>query len=160
MVLPPFEYDYDLSFNKSSRRLTAMLKGYWDFAKGEKNFPSQEDIKHYHLRNVWDKCFIVKADNSCMSSDDYKYIYLGEKVIKAFGEDLTNMTVEKMHAPEAAHLATRYEKVLASKVPVYDSGSLSLVNGKTVSYRQILLPLGDNGITIKAILGGISHKVS
>ena len=155
-----FEYDYDLNFNKSSRRLTAMLKSYWDFARGDKNFPSEGDIKHRHLKEVWDKCFIVKADNSCMSSDDYKYIYLGEKVIKAFGEDLTDMTIEKMQAPEAAHLAERYEKVLASKIPVYDSGILSLVNGEKVSYRQILLPLGDNGITIRAILGGISHKIS
>jgi hypothetical protein len=137
-----------------------MLKGYWDFARGERNFPYQDDIKPHHLESVWDKFFIVKADNSCISSDDYKYIYLGEKVIKAFGEDLTNMTIEKMQAPEASHLAQRYEKVLASKVLVYDSGSLSLINGEKVFYRQILLPLGDNGITIKAILGGISHKIS
>jgi len=70
------------------------------------------------------------------------------------------MTIEKMHAPEAVHLAEKYEKVLATKLPVYDSGELHLENGKTVLYRQILLPLGENGITITAILGGISYKIA
>lgn len=157
MALPPLTYD--LSFNQSSRRITSILKNYWNYVKEQRTFPSEDEIKQNDIPEIWDNCFIVRADNTCYSTDDYKYIYMGQNVKKAFGEDLTGMTIEKMHAPEAVHLAQKYEKVLASKAPIYDSGQLHLDSGKTVLYRQILLPLGENGITIKAILGGISYKI-
>lgn len=158
MAIPPLTYD--LSFNRSSRRITSVLKNYWEYVKDDRSFPSISEVQKHDIKNIWDNCFMVKADNSCMSPDDYQYIYLGENVKKAFGEDLTGMTIEKMHAPEVVHLAEKYEKVLATKLPVYDSGELHLENGKTVLYRQILLPLGENGITITSILGGISYKIS
>jgi len=158
MALPPLTYD--LGFNKSSRRITTILKGYWEYIKDDKSFPSMSDVHKSEIPEIWENCFLVKADNTCISPDDYQYILMGENVKKAFGEDLTGMTIEKMHAPEAVHLAEKYEKVLATKLPVYDSGELHLENGKTVLYRQILLPLGENGISIDAILGGISYKIS
>ena len=158
MAIPPLTYD--LSFNRTSRRITSILKNYLEYIKDDKSFPSISEVQKQEILNIWDNCFMVKADNSCMSPDDYQYIYLGENVKKAFGEDLTGMAIEKMNAPESGHLAEKYEKVLATKLPVYDSGELHLENGQTVLYRQILLPLGEKGITISAILGGMSYKIS
>jgi hypothetical protein len=158
MALPPLTYD--LSFNKSSRRITSILKDYWEYIKEQRSFPSLSEINKEEISEIWSNCFIVKADNSCYSPDDYEYVSLGDNVKKAFGEDLTGMTIEQMQLPEAKHLAEKYEKVLATKLPVYDAGELSLENDQSVLYRQILLPLGENGITIKAIIGAMSYKIS
>ena len=158
MAIPPLTFD--LSFNKKSRRITTILKDYWEYTKHTRPFPTAGEVQKADLEEIWDNCFLVKADNSCVRPEDYEYIYLGKNVITAFGEDLTGMHIEDMHVPEASHLAEEYEKVLATKLPVYDSGELHLENGKTVLYRQILLPLGQNGITITSIIGGISYKIS
>jgi len=75
MPLPPLSYD--LSFNKSSRRITTIIKKHWEFIKNDRSFPSESEIHKSQLEKVWENCFIVKADNSCVSHEDYKYIFMG-----------------------------------------------------------------------------------
>lgn len=140
------------------KRITIRLKQYWDLLREERAFPSEKEINQEDIQSIWDNCFIVKADNSC-KKEDYQYKYLGTNIIIASGEDLTGRKVCALNAPEAGHLANKYEKVLATKRPVIDEGSITLSKREVVQYRQILLPLGDDGINITSILGGMSYRI-
>lgn len=142
----------------SDKRVTVQLRKYWDFLKEERAFPAESEINQRELANIWANCFIVKADNSC-KTEDYEYKYLGENIVKAYGADITGLKINSLAAPEAPHLAEKYENVLALKRPVLDEGEITLSKTSVIKYRQILLPLGDDGININAILGGMSYKI-
>jgi hypothetical protein len=142
----------------TDKRITVVLRKYWDYLREERAFPSEREINPAEIEYIWDNCFIVEAHNNSRK-EDYIYKYIGRKIIDAYGEDLTGMAVGKMVAPEAGHLADEYEKVLGIKRPVFDEGTLKAPNNGVIKYRQILLPLGENGIKITAILGGMSYKV-
>jgi hypothetical protein len=116
-----------------------------------------QNVRPEAISEIWANCFIVEASNNS-KKEDYKYLYLGEKIIEAYGQDLTGMKVDALVCPQVEHLETEYEKVLAFKRPVEDEGELD-VGGRHIKYRQILLPLGDDGVNINAILGGFSYKV-
>ena len=139
-------------------RITTRLKHYWDIARGDKFFPSEKDIKPSEIQEIWHNCFIVKADNSC-KKEDYVYKHLGHNIIKAYGSDLTGLAVHAIANVEASHLADKYELVLARKTFVMHEDELNLPGNEILKYRQILLPLGNNGINITAILGGMSYKI-
>lgn len=154
MDLPPvFSTNLDLE-----KRITIRLKKYWDLLRDDRNFPAEREISSKDIKNMWDNCFIVKADNSC-KKEDYKYKYLGSNIIKISGSDLTGLKINSLKAPEAGHLANQYEKVLATKLPVFDDGTITLSKEEVIKYRQILLPLGDDGVNITSILGGMSYRI-
>lgn len=142
----------------TDKRITVVLRKYWDYLREERAFPTEREINPAEIADIWENCFIVEANNNSRK-EDYIYKYIGKKIIQAYGEDLTGMAVDKMVAPEAGHLAEEYEKVLGIKRPVLDEGTLKAPNKGVIKYRQILLPLGENGIKITAILGGMSYKV-
>ena len=114
-----------------------------------------EDYSRYN-NTVFNKHFTCLINKN---NEDYKYKYLGTNIIKAYGEDLTGLNVNRMAAPEAGHLAEKYETVLALKRPVIDEGEITLSKIEVIKYRQILLPFGDDGINISSIFGGMSYKV-
>lgn len=145
---------------RPEKRITAILKKYWDDLLNGRRFPAENEVKSSDLADIWDNCFIVKADNSS-KKDDYQYTYLGQNIIKAYGKDLTGLNIKSstLAAPEASHLANEYERVLALKRPVMDTGEMNISKDEVLKYRQILLPLGDDGVNITAILGGMSYKV-
>jgi hypothetical protein len=144
--------------NDSDKRITIILKKYWDYLREGTAFPSEREIQPDAIAQIWDNCFVVVANNSSRP-EDYVYKYIGKKIIAAYGEDLTGLTVDNMVSPQAGHLAQEYDKVLAIKRPVLDDGEFKSPNKKLIKYRQILLPLGENGITITSIIGGMSYKV-
>jgi len=139
-------------------RITTRLKKYWDFLRGDKFFPSEKDIKPQEIESIWNNCFVVKADNSCRK-EDYRYKHPGKDIIKAYGSDLTGLTVDSIASVEASHLADKYELVLARKTFVMHEDEFNTPNNEILKYRQILLPLGEDGVNITAILGGMSYKI-
>lgn len=143
---------------ESEKRITIRLKKYWDFHREDRSFPSEKEVNSKDLQDVWDNCFIVKADNSC-KKEDYKYKYIGPNIIKISGGDLTGCKVNTLKALEAEHLSNQYERVLATKRPVLDEGLITLSKKEVFKYRQILLPLGDDGVNITSILGGMSYRI-
>jgi hypothetical protein len=148
-----------LSLEKGSdKRITVILKKYWDYLREGAAFPSEREIQPEAIAQIWDNCFIVEANNSSRK-EDYVYKYIGKNIINAYGEDLTGLTVDKMVSPDVGHLAEEYEKVLARKGPVTDEWEFKSADKRLIKYRQILLPLGENGVTITSIIGGMSYKV-
>lgn len=156
MTLPPLTLDMHES--GSEQRVTIRAKKYWQSLKDNLAFPSEMAINNDDIKEIWDNCFIVKANNET-DPKNYKYKYIGKNLIDAYGQDLTDVNVGNIVSKQAERMVLDFEKVLATKSPVLDEAELKLENGQEIRYRQILLPLGENGVNITAILGGMSYKI-
>lgn len=139
-------------------RLTTILMNYWKAIKKEMAFPAEEDVNPAEIKDIWDCCFIVEANNFMMVKDFF-YKYLGDGIRSAYLKDLSGHSLDHVVAPKIEKLASEYERVLATKAPVYQEGSIPLKNGKVIKFRQVLLPLGDDGVNITSIMGGFSYKI-
>jgi hypothetical protein len=56
-------------------------------------------------------------------------------------------------------LSSRFAQVMATMAPALDEGEFTTTHGRTVLYRQCLLPLGNEEKGVEAIFGGMNYKV-
>jgi hypothetical protein len=105
----------------------------------------------------WEDCFIVQTHDIARGKD-YHYTYIGSNIIKAYGEDLTGVSVHSFTSPQADNLALKYEEVLATQVPIINEGDFVNAKNIRVRYRQCLVPLGRNG-KVDTIIGAMRYKM-
>ncbi len=142
-----------------SRRITDIILEYWKEMKRDALFPNEDAIDPNMLREIWDNCFLVQT-RDIISHGAYSYTYIGKNIIEAYGQDLTGMSIKHFVSPQASHLQTVYDKILGSRQPLLDEGTFKNSQGKTVKYRQCLVPLGAKGSSdIESILGGMRYKI-
>ncbi len=140
-----------------NRRITEQVLAYWNDLKGDKAFPSFNDITPEGMEDLWPDCFVLKVffpHSMARRPNDYEFIYLGENVIPLFGEEINNP--KALPFPEKV-IAT-YQDVVDTRSAITDDGEFENMRNERVKYRQILLPLGPEDEMIDHILGGIRHK--
>ncbi len=138
------------------RRITLRLVAYWERVRGNKVMPCEADINPDDIEDLWDDCFLVHAQD--LLQPDYNYTYLGTNVAYMYAEGIKNGGIDSLENFNASKLSKGYQKVIDTKKPVLEEGGLTNALGRTVLYRQCLLPLG-NGDSVEAILGGIRYKI-
>ena len=155
-----FSFEKLASYNKilKERRISGKLNRYWKKLSGQKPFPAEHDINPSDIEDMWDYCFIIKADNSCQKGD-FEYKYLGQNISNAYRGELYQVNIDALINMNAGHLEHEYEKVLAWKRPVISNSETTIGMDKLLKYRQILLPLGDDGVNINAIIGCMSYRI-
>ena len=70
------------------RRISERLLSLWEELRGDHPIPLEKDLDIQRLSDYWDSCFIVEITHRA-DERDYKYSYLGESIIDAYGDDLT-----------------------------------------------------------------------
>lgn len=142
-----------------NRRSPEILIAHWDRLRGERQFPSEEDLNMEALDDLgfWEDCFIIQTRDIAQQKD-YNYTYIGSHITKAYGEDLNGVSVYSFTSPQADNLALKYEEVLETRVPVIDEGDFMNAKNIRVRYRQCLVPLGRDN-TIDTILGAMRYKL-
>jgi hypothetical protein len=137
------------------RRIPLRLLAYWEKLRDGREMPSESDVVPDDIRDLWDNCFIIHLKD--VKSSNYRYSYLGRKIIEAYRSGISdNSSVESM-IPSAGML-DGYVTVQKTHKPLIEAGEFSTINNHPVRYRQCLLPLGD-GKEVKAILGALHMKV-
>lgn len=155
----PFEQISNYSKLHKERRMSGRLTRYWTKLSDGRMFPAESEVKPALISDMWDYCFIVKADNSC-KKEDYKYKYLGQKITDSYSRgDLKNTVVNALANLNPGFLDQEYEKVLAWKRPVICNSENTIGAKKIIRFRQVLLPLGDDGVNINAILGCMTYRI-
>lgn len=134
------------------RRLTHRLVGYWERVRAGRIMPSETDINPDDLAELWDDCFLVHTSD--LKMEDYNYIYLGVNIAHMY-QDGVKGDLEHFNASK---LSKSFQKVIDTKKPVLEEGGIVNASGRTVLFRQCLLPLGKNN-EVEAILGGIRYKL-
>src|SRR5688500_9946600 len=79
------------------RRLTMRLRTYWDTVRKTQPIP---DYSHFNFGTIGDLrpyCFTLTIDSEGEKAADgqhsLKYIYMGDMLIKMYGQDLTGKTL-------------------------------------------------------------------
>ncbi len=134
------------------------LLGHWQDSQGEGGFPSLDAILKRDLGDILPSIFVLKVP-----ADAGEPAFAGARVGKLFaGEVSGNLTGRPVSAvPEGTLLEQAvgiYDEVLARKVPITRGGEFDHVQGGTVLYRSIILPLSEGQGTIDFLLGAANSR--
>jgi hypothetical protein len=155
----PFNKFSHYSKLAKERRISGRLTKYWAKLSDGRMFPAEIEINPSVISDMWDYCFIVKADNSC-KKEDYQYRYLGQKITDAYKSELRGINIQTLVSTDPGNTDQEYEKVLAWKRPVINNSESTIGMNRVIRFRQVLLPLGDDGINITSILGCMSYRIT
>ena len=139
------------------RRITLRLLAYWNEIRGDRPFPSENDIDPDRLEDVWDYCFLVQV-RDLKNTQDYNYTYLGSAIVQAYKGALAEDACAAIVSPNASSLNAAFQRVLSTHAPVIEEAEFNNLRGQVIKFRQILLPLA-HGTHIDAIFGGMRFKV-
>lgn len=137
------------------QRLTRRLLNYWQLIRKMKDYP---DIVHFNtsaVEDVWGNCLRLSLEPP---KDIYRYEYMGDKIIKIYGKDLTGTTLEQA-TPKFPGLSL-HQKIhdAAMGIPVEDEGHFLKENGAMVKYRACLLPFGNPQMGVTHVIIGLSCR--
>lgn len=140
------------------RRITLRLMAYWEFLRGDRPFPKENDIDPEAIADLWDSCFLVQV-RDLTNVLDYNYSYLGKDISEAYLGGLQARDPGcHIASPNARSLSHGYDKVLETKQPYIEEGEFINLSGARVKFRQILFPIGA-GDEVEAIFGGMRFKI-
>jgi len=141
-----------------SHRYHEHLQNYWDELKGNRKFPSENEINPDDLADIWSACFLISIDDVTRRLG-YRYSYLGESLIEAYGDDISNPEITmRLVSSSGAPMIHKFDEVLATQAPVIDESEFVNLKRLNIRYRTCLLPLGI-GNEVTHIIGCMRWKV-
>ena len=141
-------------------RLNEILRVYWESILSGRSMPEEKDIEPSALKEIWDACFLVRhvsARNS--GAPIYRYDYLGDTLINAFGSDVSNQDLSaRLVDSNKPPLFSAFSQVLTKGIPVEEEGEFTNDRGLQIRYRCSVFPLGNASHGIEYFLGGMKWK--
>ncbi len=137
-------------------RMVRRLLAHWRAAQGEGRFPSLDAILKRDLGDILPSIFVLKVP---ADGGEPAFARVGKLFAGEVSSDLTGRPVSAV--PEGTLLEQAvwiYDNVLAKKVPITRVGEFEHVQGGTVLYRIIMLPLSEGQGTIDFLLGAANSK--
>lgn len=120
--------------------------------------PEERDIEPNAIAEIWDSCFLVHNVAS-QGASHYRYDFLGETLINAFGSDVTSQEISKdLVGAKSSPLLEVFGKVISSRKPAFEEGEFTNARGVMVKYRCSVFPLGDANKGVDYLLGGMKWK--
>ena len=137
-------------------RLKLVLE-HWNSLRGARPMPSRRDVDPHALKGALGIVMIARYDPQF---DDFRFSLFGTEIAQAQRADYTNKLAADL-APDAyGELISRnYRQVRQSGRPYYGRMSLAL-SRELVSYHRLVLPLGEDGAHVDAVLVASSHEKS
>ena len=144
------------SMAENERRLGMRLLNYWEAVRGDREFPTLEEIDPAAIADLWPHCFVLSLTDEA-----------GEPVFSEIGENLVAdcgdlpFPLPISYVPEQtvlAQAAWNYLKVLETRAPVLGSGRFEHQDGRQLWSRCVVLPLSGDGATIEAVLGAVMWR--
>ena len=132
------------------------LLAHWRDAQGEGGFPSLDAILKRDLGDILPSIFVLEFP---AGAREPAFARVGKLFAGEVSGDLTGRPVSAV--PEGTLLEQAvgiYDEVLARKVPITRGGEFEHVQGGTVLYRSIILPLSEGQGTIDFFLGAANYK--
>jgi hypothetical protein len=140
------------------RRISRRVHTYWQSLCRGRRMPLESDIDPDALGDDWPNCFLLQT-RDIDHIEQFNFTYLGDGILSAYqryGLDTDNLY---MIGPNAFYLAPQFNHVVRTIEPLIDDGFFIGGDGRKVSYRQCLLPLGE-GRKVEAIFGAMLFRTS
>jgi hypothetical protein len=138
------------------KRISNIIINHWEKVKGDKLIAAEKDLDPVLLDPLLDNCFMLSA-SELAEAGKYKYIYIGKNILDAYGSRVTSP--KDYHDVDPLSNKKKFKELMEKKVPIMEEGQFINKDGDVVKYRQCLVPLGSDGVTIETILGGMRFKV-
>lgn len=136
------------------RRVIWQLLDYWERKRGDRDFPSLDDIDPEEIAELWPYCFILDVENF---RDVPYFHYLGPKLARYSGVFLSGRHDWSRTLLKKA--VCHYQEALTRRAPVLVEEDLTQYDNKRLLFRSVLLPLSDDGVTIKFLFGAANGKI-
>ena len=140
------------------RRINERLIEYWKTLKGDRPYPSEQDIDPDAIADIWDDCFLIQIKHN----DDihgFHYSYLGPSLIEAYGDNLTGQDVyETLISTYTDTIVQSIQRVLETRAPIHIDSEFVNTRNITIKYRSCLLPLGPDNAMIDFVIGGMRWR--
>lgn len=121
------------------------LRQYWDELRGGRPYPKESEIDPAVLDDLWPSCFLISIDEVTHRTG-YRYSYLGEDLIEAYGEHVHNPdVVMRLLSSTDAPMVKRFNEVRETQKPVVDEAEFLNLRHLNICYRTSILPLGHDG---------------
>jgi len=140
----------------SDQRLANRFLKYWDTLRGNRDYPL---ISHLNLDDVSE--FVPYTFNIDLSvdRDDPRFRFIGRKLIRDCGGDVTNQNVSRLLPQSCLARAVRHrQEVLDEGKPCIVADEFTDAEGNTVLYRAVMLPFSSTGKEIDFIIGAVNNK--
>ena len=142
----------------SEHRSHIKLRDYWESLKQGRAFPSESDINPDAIAEIWPSCFLIAIDPVTQRLG-YRYTYLGDALVEAYGYDLDNPDIaDQLLSTGNEPMVHKFDDVKNQRAPLIDESEFTNRRKQKVKYRSSLLPLGNND-TITHIIGCMRWKI-
>lgn len=140
------------------QRLVTRLQNYWELIRRGKPMPEIQQLNPGSIDDLWHSCMRLNTVQS-QGGTSYTYHFMGENLIKLFGRDLTNTTVNRNMTQYPYNvIINKLDDVMAQKKCVIDHNQFVNDKGRVVKYRACFLPFGNDAKGITNVVVGISDR--
>ena len=135
------------------KRLIWRLLNYWEQQRGDRDYPSLEDIDPLAIGEIWPYCFLLDVEHY----RTFPYFqYLGPSLAKYSGVFLGGQRDWPFTLLKKA--VCHFREALERGAPVLVEEELTQYDNRKLLLRSVLLPLSDDQETIDHLLGA-AHGV-
>ncbi len=139
-------------------RKNILLIKHWEYIKGSRNLPSEDDIETDKLADIWDNCFLIQF-RDIDSVESCNYTYLGQNVINAYENQRIPFSVAGLVNLDAVHLREEFRQVRENVSPMISKGDHKVPDGYIIRYHQCLLPLSFDNNIVHSIIGRMGFEI-
>ncbi len=142
-------------FVSTERRLVLRVGDYWNYLRGERDFPSTTDIDPVELDDDWCDCFVLFPSTP---PETATFMFVGPRLLDnaRLPENWSRETERHVRDCRPGSMIARCVQyvghVLEQRIPVTVMEVFE-EDGEEVRMRVTLFPLSSNGTDIDAVLG-------
>ena len=138
------------------RRLVLRLLAHWRHLSGSRAYPSVVQINPDEFDDMWPWCFTIEVKGY---ETDPVMRAVGVAIGRLHEEPLQNVALSALPQKSLISHATGYwRESYTRRIPVTRGGQFTRLDGASVLFRSILLPMSEDGETITALLGGATCR--
>jgi hypothetical protein len=131
---------------------------YWQGKRGERSMPSRKDIEPTEIPDLLANMVLVDVSHDPL---DFKYRLIGTAIVERIAFDYTGMRfVDLDHQQPGSKVWETAARICQERAPVISDipyvGPDEWVRG----YRDLYLPLSDDGKTVNMIMGVVEFSES
>jgi hypothetical protein len=137
------------------KRINERIRDYWQSLAGSNAMPAEKDVNPDDLEDIWAHCFLVQV----LEGGKYRYVYLGDDLIEAYGDDVTGYeAAETIIGQAESPFMEEFAELLDKQRPIESDSSFVNPQNVEIRYRLCIVPLSGPRGEISHILGGLKWK--
>lgn len=135
----------------SERRAARRLFACWLEASQGKRFPKLDQVSRVADKDLWDQSFVIDVRNGPGS---YTVSQVGKALSAKFRDSFAGQKIDALPRSIADDVADICFAAVSSGKPVARGEDLAHLFGRTLSYRLVLLPVGEADV-VEQLVGTI-----